>query len=96
MKARRIALLLSALSLASCAVTPKGKKCDRVHIIALGECMRLDEIIPDTNYGTYIKASKPSGYANVRATMSGFFTEGTYILIEEGSQCRICGSREAN
>lgn len=93
MKARILALLLSALLLVGCA--PSKKVCDRVHIIALGECMRIDEL-SYTSYGTYIKASKPSGYANVRATMSGYFTEGTYILIEEGSQCRICGSKEAN
>lgn len=90
---RRLALLLSALFLVGCA--PSKKFCDRVHIIALGYCMRIDEL-SYTNYGTYIKASTPSGYANVRATMSGYFTEGTYILIEEGSQCRICGSKEAN
>ena len=90
---RRLALLLSALLLGGCA--PSKKVCDRVQIITLGECMIIDEL-SYTNYGTYIKASKPSGYANVRATMSGYFTEGTYILIEEGSQCRICGSKEAD
>ena len=90
---KRLTLLLSALLLVGCA--PSKKVCDRVHIIALGYCMRIDEL-SYTNYGTYIKASTPSGYANVRATMSGYFTEGTYILIEEGSQCRICGSKEAD
>ena len=90
---KRLTLLLSALFLVGCA--PNRKVCDRVHIIALGECMRIDEL-SYTNYGTYIKASKPSGYANVRSVMSGYFTEGTYILIEEGSQCRICGSKEAD
>lgn len=90
---KKLVLLLSALFLVGCV--PTRKVCDRVHIIALGECMRIDEL-RYTKYGIYIKASKPSGYANVRATMSGYFTEGTYILIEEGSQCRICGSKEAN
>lgn len=90
---RILALLLSALFLVGCDSNKKIG--DRVHIIALGECMRIDEL-SYTNYGTYIKASKPSGYANVRVTMSGYFTQGTYILIEEGSQCRICGSKEAN
>lgn len=88
---RKLVLLFSMLALCGCS--PNNEIIyDRVHFHTLSQCALLGDI-KMRNGGAYIRSTY-FNYNGEERSINGFFPYGEFFLVEKGSYCIKCGTKE--
>lgn len=89
---RKLVLLFStALALCGCS-SPNEMIYDRVHFHTLSQCALLGDI-KTRNGGAYIRSTY-FNYNGEERSINGFFPYEEFFLVEKGSYCIKCGTKE--